>query len=81
MRPLDLVLKAIVLPWFGVKDSTYFSHLLEETYILNLAQGEFLPFYPVSDQDLISSYSHIAVPFVKVVRIKEITANLRSFDC
>ena len=34
-----------------------------------------------SDQHLISPYSYTAESFIKIMRIKEMIANLRSFDC
>ena len=38
------------------------------------------PLNPKSGQHLISSYRNTAKPFIKIMRIKEMTANLRSFD-
>ena len=35
----------------------------------------------MSDQHLISPYSKTTVLFIKIMRIKEMVANLRSFDC
>ena len=40
----------------------------------------FIPLNPRSGQHLISSYRNTAEPFIKIMRIKEMTANLRSFD-
>ena len=39
------------------------------------------PSNPKSDEHLISPYSNIAEPFIKMMRIKEMIANLRGFDC
>ena len=39
------------------------------------------PFNPKSDQHLISPYSNVAESFIKILRKKEVIANLRSFDC
>ena len=39
------------------------------------------PFNPKSDKYLISPYNKTAESFIKIVRIKEMNANLRSFDC
>ena len=40
----------------------------------------FIPLNPKSGQHLISSYRNTAEPFIKIMRIKKMTANLRSFD-
>ena len=41
----------------------------------------FIPLNPKSGQHLISSYRNTAEPyFIKIMGIKEMTANLRSFD-
>ena len=41
----------------------------------------FIPLNPKSGQHLISSYRNTSEPyFIKIMRIKEMTANLRSFD-
>ena len=39
------------------------------------------PLNPESDQHLFSPYSDTAGSFVKIMRMKEMMANLRSFDC
>ena len=39
------------------------------------------PFNPKSDQHLISPYNNVAESFIKILRKKEVIANLRSFDC
>ena len=53
-----------------------------------LQKSKILRFYskvtlktPKSDQHLISPYSYTAESFIKIMRIKEMIANLRSFDC
>ena len=38
-------------------------------------------FNPKSDKYLISPYNKTAESFIKIVRIKEMNVNLRSFDC
>ena len=40
----------------------------------------FIPLNPKRGQHLISSFRNTAEPFIKIMRIKEMTANLRSFD-
>ena len=40
----------------------------------------FIPLNPKRGQHLISSYRNTAEPFIKIMRIKKMTANLRSFD-
>ena len=40
----------------------------------------FTPLNPRSGQHLISSHRNTAEPFIKIMRIKKMTANLRSFD-
>lgn len=39
------------------------------------------PLNPKSDQHLISPYNVTAESFIKIVRIKEIISNHRTFDC
>ena len=39
------------------------------------------PLNPKSDQHLISSYSNTSELIIKIMRIKEIIANLGCFDC
>ena len=39
------------------------------------------PFNPKSDQNLFSPYCNPAESFIKIVRIKEMIANLRGFYC
>ena len=39
------------------------------------------PLNPKSDQNIISPYCNPAESFIKIVRIKEMIANLRSFYC
>lgn len=39
------------------------------------------PLNPKSDQNIISPYCNPAESFIKIVRIKEMIANLSSFDC
>ena len=36
---------------------------------------------PASDQHLISPYNNTSESFIKIMRIKEMITNLRSFDC
>ena len=36
------------------------------------------PYNPRSDQHLVSPYSNTAKPFIKIMRIKEMIANLRN---
>ena len=38
------------------------------------------PLSPKSDQNLISPYSNTAKPFIKIMAIKDMIANMRSFD-
>ena len=53
-----------------------------------MAHGKFVPYqfpfsnplYPFSDQHKISLYRSIAESVIKVMRIKEMIANLGSFD-
>ena len=39
------------------------------------------PLHSMSDQHLISPHSNTAESFIKVMKIKEMMSNLRSFDC
>ena len=50
-----------------------------EEELMNLCY--FQPSNPKSDEHLTSPYSNIAESFIKMMRIKEMIANLRGFDC
>ena len=41
----------------------------------------FNPLNPASDQYLISPYNNTAESFIKIMRIRQMITNLRSFDC
>ena len=57
--------------------------MYEEVRLCQFLQCLFIsnPFYPKSDQQLISPYSNTAESFIKITGIKEMITNLKGFDC